>query len=98
MKIKPIYVFAKWRVKTGQFDKVLDLLNKVTHKTQMEEGNLFYKSSRCNKDGNTIILFEGYRDTEAQQSHQSSEYVRKLVAGQIFPLLVESEVILTTQL
>jgi len=98
MKIKPIYVFAKWRVKNGQFDHVLELLNKVATKSTMEEGNLFFKAGRCNQDHNTIIVFEGYRDVEAQNRHQSTDHVRKLVVGQIVPLLEEREMILTTQL
>jgi autoinducer 2-degrading protein len=98
MKIKPIYVFAKWRVKSGQFENVLDILTKVAMKSTMEEGNLFYRASRCNKDHNTIIVFEAYRDQEAQNKHQSTEHVRNLILGQIVPLLEEREVTLTTQL
>jgi quinol monooxygenase YgiN len=98
MKIKPIYVFVKWRVKNGQFENVLKLLNKVATKSTMEEGNLLFKASRCNQDHNTIIVFEAYRDAESQNKHQSTDHFRKLVVGQILPLLDEREVIMTTQL
>lgn len=98
MKIKSIYVFAKWQVKNGQFDHILELLNKVAAKSTMGEGNPFFKASRCNQDHNTIIVFEGYRDAEAQNRHQSTDHARKSVVGQIVPLLEEREMILTTQL
>ncbi|TDQ09480.1 putative quinol monooxygenase [Pedobacter metabolipauper] len=98
MSQKPIYAFAKWRVKEGQLDTVLNLLTEVVKKSTGEEGNLFYKVHQSNSDANTLILFEGYNDEEALEEHRNSEHFQKIVVGEIVPLLQDREVILTTRL
>ncbi len=98
MDEKRVYVIAKWRIKDGQLNIVLDLLRKVAMKSTEEEGNLFYKVNQSNADPNTLILLEGYRNLEAQQIHQASEHFQQLVVGKIVPLLQEREVIMTTPL
>src|ERR1700754_2936373 len=93
-----ITVFAKWRVKEGQLDAVLNLLTEVVKKSTGEEGNLFYKVHQSNSDVNTLILFEGYKDEAALAAHRDSEHFQTVVVGKIVPLLEEREVILTNQL
>lgn len=58
--MKPVYTFAKWRVKEGQLVAVLELLADLTEKSTAEEGNLLYKIHQSISDANTLILFEGY--------------------------------------
>lgn len=98
MDQQPIYVFAKWQVKEGQTDTVLNLLTAVVKKSTEEEGNLFYKVHQSNSETNTLILFEGYKDEAALAVHRNSEHFQTIVVGQIVPLLENREVILTTQL
>ncbi len=43
MSQKPVYTFAKWKVKDGKLETVLKLLAVVAGKSSKEEGNLFYK-------------------------------------------------------
>ncbi|MDB5146907.1 MAG: antibiotic biosynthesis monooxygenase, partial [Mucilaginibacter sp.] len=43
MNQQAINVFAKWQVKEGELDTVLNLLAEVTKQSRTEEGNLFYK-------------------------------------------------------
>ena len=40
---KPVYTFAKWRVKQGQLAAVLSQLAELMAKSTAEEGNLLYK-------------------------------------------------------
>ena len=98
MSQQPVYTFAKWQVKEGQLDTVLNLLATVAKKSTEEEGNLFYKIHQSNSDANTLILFEGYSDAAAVEAHRSSSYFQNLVIGQIVPLLESREVILASQL
>lgn len=98
MSKQPIHVFAKWQVKEGQLNTVLNLLRKVVEKSNQEEGNLFYNINQSNSDVNTLILFEGYTDEQALAEHRNSEHFQTLVIGQIVPLLEQREVILATQL
>ncbi len=92
----PIHVFARWKVRAGNKQTVLDLLQEVRSKTIQEKGNLFYKVHESQADANTLILFEGYADAAAQQAHMNAAHFKKVVVEQIVPLLEEREVTLTT--
>jgi len=98
MSQKPIHAFAKWQVKEGQLDTVLNLLTDVVKKSSQEKGNLFYKVHQSNSEANTLILFEGYKDEAALAEHRNSEHFQTVVVGQIVPLLEAREVIVTTPL
>ena len=96
MTTPPIHVFARWKVKEGYLETIVELLKVVQARTIREKGNLFYQIHQSRADANTLILFEGYADEVAQQAHMGSEHYKKLVAEQIVPLLEEREVTLTT--
>lgn len=95
---KPVYTFAKWRVKEGQLAAVLRLLADLTAKSTAEEGNLLYKIHQSLSDANTLILLEGYTDEAALAEHRNSEHFQTLVLGKIIPLLEDREIVVTTQL
>ena len=97
MEQKPVYVFAKWQVKEGKMDIVLNLLAEVAKKSTQEKGNLFYKIHQSNSDANTLILFEGYTDEAAVDEHRNSDHFQNLVIGNIIPNLENREVILASQ-
>jgi len=92
----PVYVFAKWRVQEGQLDRVLELVKELATKTRAEPGNLLYKIYQSNSDVNILILYEGYEDVEAQQTHTGSQHFRELAIGKIVPLLEEREFVLSS--
>ena len=93
-----IYTFAKWQVKEGRLEPVLQLLAEVAKQSTDEKGNLFYKVHQSNTDANTLILFEGYVDAAAVEVHRQSDYFQDLVIGQIIPQLESREVILASEL
>jgi len=92
----PIHVFATWKVKEGNIEKVLDILETVSAESIKEEGNLFYKIHQGNVDTNTIVLFEGYANESALDEHRNSAHYKDLVVAQLIPLLDTREVVLTT--
>lgn len=92
----PVHVFATWKVKDGNLQAVLQLLKEVSAKTLEEEGNLFYKIHQSHAEANTLILLEGYTDAAAQKAHMNTDHFKKIVVGQIVPLLEAREVTLTT--
>lgn len=98
MNQKPVYTFAKWRVKEGELNIVLGLLSEVAVKSNAESGNLFYKVHQSNTDPDVIVLFEGYEDDAAVAAHRSSEHFQTLVIGKIVPLLAEREVVLASEI
>ena len=57
---QPIFIFAKWQVKNGNLQTILDLLPSLIEKSTSEEGNIFYKIYQDNADINTLILNESY--------------------------------------
>ncbi|MCF6405212.1 antibiotic biosynthesis monooxygenase [Chitinophaga filiformis] len=95
METNPVHVFARWKVKEGNFEAVLALLKEARSMSLKEEGNLFYEIHQSKADANTLILFEGYANEAAQQAHVQSAHFMRVVAGQIVPLLEEREVTLT---
>ncbi len=95
MATTPIHVFARWKVKEGNMETVLELLKVVRSMTLQEKGNLFYKIHQSQADANTLILFEGYADEAAQKEHMNTAHF-KMVVNQIAPLLEQREVTLTT--
>ena len=98
MKQQPIHIFAKWQIKDGNIETVLNLLTQVVGKSTAEDGNIFYQVHQSNTDANTLVLFEGYYDEAALAAHRASEHFQTLVVGQIVPLLEAREVILTSPL
>jgi len=98
MATSAVYVFARWKVKEGKMEDVLRLLLSLRTQTQAEKGNLFYTICQDNADRHTLLLSEGYSNSEAQQAHVNSDHYKKLAAGGIVALLDEREVFLTTPL
>lgn len=91
-------MFAKWQVKEGQLNAVLELIKQVAEKSREEEGNLFYKIHQSTQDANTLLLYEGYVDEAAVEVHRNSGYFQQLVIGQIVPMLENREVIVATEI
>jgi (4S)-4-hydroxy-5-phosphonooxypentane-2,3-dione isomerase len=97
MEQKPITVFAKWQVRDGELDKVLNLFAELVNKTRQEEGNLFYTIHQSNTDPNTFMLYEAYKDEAAVAAHRASDHFKAIALEQIIPVLQNREVILATQ-
>ena len=95
MSAAPIHVFAKWKVRPGQLENVLLILNELKAKSIQEKGNLFYQVHQDNSDPNTLILFEGYSDDSALTLHRNAGYYKQAIED-ASTLLTDREVILTT--
>lgn len=94
----PVYVFAKWQVKEGELENVLQLLTEVAKTSSEEEGNLFYKVHQSHSDASTLVLSEAYADEAALDVHRNSEHFKTMVVEKIVPKLANREVIVTSQL
>ena len=97
MEQKPITVFAKWQVKEGHLDAVLNLFSQLVEQTRREEGNLFYTVHQSNSEPRTFMLYEAYKDEAAVALHRASEHFQTIALGQIIPVLENRDVILATQ-
>ena len=93
MSTAAVYTFAKWQVKQGNLAMVLSLLKQVAQKSREEKGSLFYKLHQSTSDPNTILLYEGYADEAAAETHRSSDHFQQIVVKSIIPLLESREVV-----
>ena len=91
-------LFAKWQVKDGHLQAVLDVLPELVKQTTAEKGNVFYKIHQSNTDANTLVLFEGYEDDSALEAHRNSVHFQTLVIGKVVPLLAAREAVVATEL
>lgn len=95
---QPIFIFAKWQVKNGELQTVLDLIPSLIEKSKSEDGNLFYNIYQDNAEPNTLILHESYRDMASVELHKNSAHYQEIAAEKIIPLLENREVILASEL
>ena len=95
---RPVFTFARWRVREGRLGTLLSLLAELSAKSRAEEGNLLYEIHQSNADANTLVLYEGYRDETALDEHRKSDHYQTLVGGKILPLLEDREIVITTRL
>ncbi|MDQ0594101.1 autoinducer 2-degrading protein [Chryseobacterium ginsenosidimutans] len=93
-----VFVHAKWQVKEGKLDTVLQLMKEVGERSTQEEGNLFYKLHQSQESQNMIILYEGYINADALETHRNSEHFKNIVLEQVVQLLENREVILMNRL
>ncbi|MBD8081585.1 putative quinol monooxygenase [Chryseobacterium caseinilyticum] len=98
MDTKKVFVHAKWEVKEGKSETVIQLMREAAEKSSQEEGNLFYKVHQSQTDRNTLILYEGYANEAAVELHRNSDHFKEIVLEQVVPLLESREVILMNQL
>ncbi len=91
IQTKPIYLFAKWKVREGQLEKVLSLLPKLAELSRAEEGCLFYHVHQGRSETHTLMLYESYRDEAALDEHRASAHFQKIVVGEILAMLVGRE-------
>lgn len=95
---QPIFIFAKWQVKNGNLQTVLDLLPSLIEKSSSEEGNIFYKIYQDNSDSNTLILNESYKDMASIEAHKNSDHYKEIAVKEIIPLLENREVTLASEI
>jgi autoinducer 2-degrading protein len=88
---KPVYLFAKWKIREGHLERVLSFMPELAARSSAEEGCIFYQVHQGRLEPNTLMLYECYRDEAALDAHRSSEHFQKIVIGEIVPLLESRE-------
>jgi (4S)-4-hydroxy-5-phosphonooxypentane-2,3-dione isomerase len=80
-------VIARFQVKPGHVDEVIDLLRQAAIPSLAESGCHSYIANQDLADSNLIVMYEQYDDADAFQRHLDSTHVKNLVAGKVVPLL-----------
>lgn len=93
-----VYTVARWQVRAGNMDSVLQALSELAQHSRAEAGCLIYEAHRNVDDLHQIVLYEGYRSQAALKAHRESEHFQRLVLNTIVPLLQHREVVQLTAL
>jgi (4S)-4-hydroxy-5-phosphonooxypentane-2,3-dione isomerase len=88
---KPVYLFAKWKIREGNLERVLRLMPELAALSAAEEGCIFYQVHQGRNEPKTLMLYECYRDEAALDAHRASEHFQRMVMGEIVPLLESRE-------
>jgi quinol monooxygenase YgiN len=87
-----ITLIARWHVKPGHVDAVLDALNRMAPQVAAHEPDCHvYHANRSLDDPNLIVLYERYTDHDAIAAHRETAHFKELVDGIVSPLLEHRE-------
>lgn len=84
-------VAATYRVKSGEEDKIREILEIMTPLSRAEPGCLFYQTHRSTEDPQIFFLYEQYADESAYQTHMSTPHFERYIKGEALPRLENRE-------
>ena len=82
-------VVARFVAKDGSGDEVARLLAEMTPFSKAEPGCRAYAINRSVDDPNTFLLYEQYVDAAAFAAHGDNPEFKRIIIGQVVPLLAE---------
>jgi len=87
-----IVLIAKYHVKEGSVDKVLEGLKKMKTVVDRDEPACkFYQVSLATEVPNLVMLYEHYPDQSALAAHRETPHFKSIIEGEIVPLLDKRE-------
>ncbi|MEK8131807.1 antibiotic biosynthesis monooxygenase family protein [Paenibacillus filicis] len=83
---------ARYTVKPGQTDKVIEYLKEMTRKVkEVEPGCIMYRVHRPTDGSDTLLLYEVYENEAARELHRHTEHFKAIIEAQVIPLLERRE-------
>jgi quinol monooxygenase YgiN len=70
-------IYAKFTVKDGSTDEVLEILDELIEETRKEPGNISYQLFQSVSDPAVLTVFEQWKDQEAIDAHNASAHFNK---------------------
>lgn len=70
-------LIAKIPVQEGKVEEAIDMLKALMVHVADEEGTLGYTLNRSNKDPNTLVMMERYKDKAALDFHSSTPHFKE---------------------
>lgn len=87
-----IVLIAKYHVKPGKTEDVLEVLRKMKPLVERDEpGCALYQASRSTERDDFIMLYEHYRDEAALAAHRETPHFKELIEGTVIPMLEKRE-------
>lgn len=90
MNDEAVTVFATFHPQAGKRDELVELLQNMIDNTRQEEGNQVYDLYSSGDEGQSLHLFERYRDQAALDAHRAADYY-KAYRGRL-PELLDGQV------
>lgn len=86
-----VTIIAKWKVKAGQVDTVLELAQPLINSSRKEPGNLKYDLYIKHGTTDEILLHEIYTSMADFEFHKTTDYFNDIAMDKIIPLLETKE-------
>jgi (4S)-4-hydroxy-5-phosphonooxypentane-2,3-dione isomerase len=88
----PITLIARYHVRSGHAETVLDLLTQMADRVESDEpACLLYQANRHVDDPDRFCLYEVYTDEQALLDHRETPHFKEIVEAQVVPLLDSRE-------
>jgi quinol monooxygenase YgiN len=85
-------VAAIWRAKSGEAERITEVITTLTPLSRAEPGNLFYQAQVNPEDPEEFFLYEQYTDAQAYEDHKNTPHFQKHVFGYAIEYLAERSV------
>jgi autoinducer 2-degrading protein len=83
----PIVLVVHWTAKPGEEAHLANVLQIMVSETREEPGCIYYDANRSTEDPRRFLIYEIYRDAEAQKAHEGSAHFRRHVLEDALPRL-----------
>jgi quinol monooxygenase YgiN len=87
--VTELQVIARYTIKAGHQDEVLDLLRRLTEVTRAEAGCLAFDVYRHIDDDRRVTMVQRYASRQAFDLHRTLPHHEEIVAARVAPLLEE---------
>jgi quinol monooxygenase YgiN len=88
-----ITIIAEFTVAPENLEPCRKLLRQLQRKTITEEDNcLMYMVNQVSGQENTFLVYEIFKDKEAQDFHKETEHYKEILKKKIEPLLIDKKV------
>lgn len=74
-----ISVIAKMPVQEGKKQEAVDAIKALMSEVAKEEGTLFYSVNASEKDPDTLVMIERYRDRAALDAHGTTQHFKEFM-------------------
>jgi len=85
-------VAAFWKVKSGEEERIKEVIKTMTELTRKESGNLFYQAQISTQDPTKFFLYEQYTNAQSFEDHRATEYFKKYILDYAIQYLDAREV------
>lgn len=83
---------VRMKFKPEDRQEILEALRALTEASRQEPGCITYVPHTVEADPDTVVIYEQYRDTAAQEAHRASPHFKKYAVGSLYQRMLERAV------